>query len=246
MAVFAGVDYHQILRRAEAEADIVIWDGGNNDLPFIKSDMHIVLVDPHYPGDETTYHPGEANLCMAELVIINRADSASAEHTAKVQSSVSMVVRENVPVLLADSIVSVGEPKLIKGQRALVVGDGPTLTHGGMAYGAGTIAARDLEAAEIVFCRQFPVGSIKAAYEQYPQMENEVPALGYNPGQLADLEATLNASYSYLVLDATPVNLSQLITVNKPMIAAEYEMREWGGELNDILADFDYQRITGG
>ena len=127
-----------------------------------------------------------------------------------------------------------------------MVGDGPTLTHGGMAYGAGTIAGRDLEAAEIVSGRQFAVGGIKAVYEQYPHMENEVPALGYNPGQLADLEATPNAADAVLVLYATTVNLSQLITVNKPMIAAEYEMQERVGELNDILADFDYQRITGG
>ena len=246
LAVFAGVDYLPILHRAEAEADIVIWDGGNNDLPFIQSDLHIVLVDPHRPGHETSYHPGEANLRMADLVIINKADSATPEQMAQVQASASLVIRENVPVLLADSIVTVGEPELIKGKRVLVVGDGPTLTHGGMAYGVGTIAARDLEAAAIVPGKQFAVGSIKSAYEQYPHMETEVPALGYNPEQLADLEATLNAADADLIIYATQVNLNQLITVNKPMIAAEYEMQERGGELNDILADFDYQRITGG
>jgi predicted GTPase len=246
LAVFAGVDYLPILHRAEAEADIVIWDGGNNDLPFIQSDLHIVLVDPHRRGHETSYHPGEANLHMADLVIINKANSATPELMAQVQASASFVIRENVPVLLADSIVTVGEPELIKGKRVLVVGDGPTLTHGGMAYGAGTIAARDLEAAAIIPGKQFAVGSIKSAYEQYPHMETEVPALGYNPEQLADLEATLNAADADLILYATQVNLNQLITVNKPMIAAEYEMQERGGELNDILADFHYQRITGG
>ena len=246
LAVFAGVDYLPILHRAEEESDLVIWDGGNNDLPFIKSDLHIVLVDPHRAGDETSYHPGEANLRMADLVIINKADSATAEQIAQVQATVSLVTRDNVPVVLADSVVTVGDRDLITGKRVLIVGDGPTLTHGGMAYGAGTVAARDLEVAEIVSGKQFAVGSIKAAYEQYPHMESEVPALGYNPEQLADLEATLNAADADIILYATPVNLDQLVTVNKPMVAVEYEMQERGEELNEILTDFDYQRITGG
>ena len=246
MAVFAGVDYLSILHRAEAEADLVIWDGGNNDLPFLRSDLHIVLVDPHRPGDETSYHPGEANLRMADVVIINKADSATPEQLAQVQASVEFAARKNVPVILADSVVSVAEAGQIRNKSVLVVGDGPTLTHGGMAYGAGTIAARDLGASRIVPGRQFAVGSIKAAYKAYPHMESEVPALGYNLEQLADLEATLNAAAADLVLYATPVDLSRLVDVNKPMVAVEYELQERGSQLTDILTEFDYHRLTGG
>ncbi len=246
MAVFAGVDYAPILHRAEEEADLVIWDGGNNDLPFVKSNLHIVLVDPHRPGDEVSYHPGEANLRMADIVIINKADSATPEQIAQVQATVSLVIRADVPVIIADSIVTVSDSEQVRGKRVLVVGDGPTLTHGGMAYGAGTIAAQDAEAAEIVSGRQFAVGSIKSAYEQYPHMETEVPALGYSPDQLSDLEATLNAADADIILYATPINLDQLLTVNKPMVGVEYEMQERGEELQKILADFDYERITGG
>ncbi|MDA0264958.1 MAG: GTPase [Chloroflexi bacterium] len=245
MAVFAGVDYLPVLHRAEEEADLVIWDGGNNDLPFLKSDLHLVLVDPHRPGDETNYHPGEANLRMADVVLINKADSATASQLEQVRSSVAAVVSESVPVLLADSVISVADPEQIRGKKVLVVGDGPTLTHGGMAFGAGTIAAQKMGAAEIVPGRRFAVGSIEAAYQAYPHMESEVPALGYSPAQLADLEATLNAAEADLVLFATPVDLARLVSVNKPMAAVEYEFRERGAELSEILADFDLRRLVG-
>lgn len=246
MAVFAGVDYLPILHRAEEEADLVIWDGGNNDLPFVQSDLHIVLVDPLRPGDETSYHPGEANLRMADVVVINKVDSATPEQLAQVQASIASVAREDVPVILADSVLSVAEPAQISSKRVLVVGDGPTLTHGGMAYGAGTVAARNLNAAEIVSGRQFAVGSIADAYAAYPHMESEVPALGYSPEQVANLEATLNAADVDLILYATPMNLARLINVDKPMIAVEYELQDRGGELTEILTDFDYHRLTGG
>ena len=248
MAVFAGVDYLAILQQAEEEADLIIWDGGNNDLPFLQSDLHVVLVDPHRPGDETSYHPGEANLRRADLVIINKADSATPEQLAQVQASVASIVSaagRDVPVILADSVVTVAEADQVSGKTVLVVGDGPTLTHGGMAYGAGTIAARNLGAAEIVPGRRFAVGSIEAAYQAYPHMEAEVPALGYGPEQLADLEATLNAADADLVLYATPVDLTRLITVNKPMVAVEYELKERGGQLTEILADFDHRHLIG-
>ena len=245
IAVFAGVDYHSILHRAEEEADLIIWDGGNNDLPFVRPDLHVVLVDPLRPGDETSYHPGEANLRMADVVIINKVDSATPDQLAQVQAAIESVARPNVPVVLADSVLTVAEPDLVKNKRVLVVGDGPTLTHGGMSYGAGTIAARELGAAEIVSGRQFAVGSIEAAYEAYPHMDAEVPALGYNLEQLADLEATLQAADADLVLYATPVNLGQLINANKPMVAVEYELQERGGELDTILADFDYYKLAG-
>ena len=246
MAVFAGVDYVSILHQAENEADLVIWDGGNNDLPFQKPDLHVVLVDPHRSGDETSYHPGEANLRMADLVIINKADSATQEQLDQVQASVASLTRTNVPVVLADSVVSVADAGLVRGKSVLVVGDGPTLTHGGMAYGAGTIAARNLGAAEIVSGRRYAVGSIEPAYAAYPHMEAEVPALGYSPAQLADLEATLNAAEADLVLYATPVDLARLVTVDKPMVAVEYELKERDDQLTEILTEFDYRRLTGG
>ena len=246
ITVFAGVDYHAILHRAEVDADLIIWDGGNNDLPFIRPDLHVVLVDPHRPGDETSYHPGEANLRMADLVIINKVDSATPDQLAQVQAGVKSVARANIPVILADSVLTVDDPDQVKGKRVLVVGDGPTLTHGGMAYGAGTIAARQLGAAEIVSGREFATGSIRDAYDTYPHMELEVPALGYSAEQLADLEATLNAADADIVLFATPVNLGQLINVNKPMVAVEYELVERGGELAGILGDFDYYKLSGG
>ena len=246
IAVFAGVDYHTILHRAEEEADLIIWDGGNNDLPFVRPDLHVVLVDPHRAGDETTYHPGEANLRMADLVIINKVDSATPEQLARVQAAVAAVTKTNTTVVLADSVLTVADTAQVRGKRVLVVGDGPTLTHGGMAYGAGTIAARKMEAAEIVSGRQFAVGSIASAFQTYPHMEEEVPALGYSPEQLADLEATLNAADADLVLYATPVNLGQLMSVNKPVVSVEYEMQERGNELTEMLDDFDYHRLVGG
>ena len=246
IAVFAGVDYQAILHRAERDADLIIWDGGNNDLPFVRPDLHVVLVDPHRPGDETSFHPGEANLRMADLVIISKVDSATPDQLAQVEAGVQSVARANVPVILADSVLTVADPDQVKGKRVLVVGDGPTLTHGGMAYGAGTTAARKLGAAEIVSGREFAVGSIGAAFDTYAHMESEVPALGYSPEQLADLEATLNTADADIVLFFTPVNLGQLINVNKPMVAVEYELEEGGDELDGILKDFDYYRLSGG
>ena len=246
IAVFAGVDYHTILHRAEHEADLIIWDGGNNDLPFVQPGLHIVLVDPHRPGDETSYHPGEANLRMADVIIINKADSATSEQLAEVQAAVESASRLNVPVILTDSILTVPEPDQIGVKRVLVVGDGPTLLHGGMSYGVGTIAARKNGAGEIISGRDFALGSIAEAYETYPHMDMEVPALGYSPDQLADLEATLNAADADLVLYATPVNLGQLVSASKPMVPVEYEMQERGDVLGQILDDFEYHRLAGG
>ena len=245
MAVFAGVDYQAVLHRAEDEADVVLWDGGNNDFSFIKSDLHLVLVDPHRPGHETSYHPGEANLRMADVVVINKADSASKEQLAEVQASVASVARAGVPVVLADSVYTLEQPDIVRGKRVLTVGDGPTLTHGGMPYGAASIAAKKLGAAEIVPGKAFAVGSIKDAYEQYQHMEVEVPALGYSAEQLADLQATLNAAEADLVVYATPVDLSRLVTVNKPMAAVDYEFKERGSQLRNILTEFDDRLLTG-
>jgi len=180
------------------------------------------------------------------VIIINKADSATPEQLAEVQAAIESASRVNVPVILADSVLTVSDPGQIRGKRVLVVGDGPTLTHGGMSYGAGTIAAQEHGAAEIISGRDFAVGSVAEAYETYPHMNVEVLALGYSPEQLADLEATLNAAEADLVLYATPVNLGQLVSVNKPMVPVEYEIQERGEELEQILADFEYHRLAGG
>ncbi len=209
LTVFAGVDYAQILHRAEEDADLVIWDGGNNDLPFLQSDLHIVLVDPLRPGDETGFHPGEANLRMADVALINKADSTTPEQLDQARTSVDSIVGDGVPVILADSVITVDEPEQIAGKRVLVVGDGPTLTHGGMSYGAGTIVAQKFGAAEILPGRNSAAGSIADAFAQYPHLADEIPALGYSPQQLADLEATLNASDADLVLYSTPSDLAR-------------------------------------
>jgi len=177
MVVYAGVDYEQILRRAESEADLILWDGGNNDFPLFRPDLHLVLVDPHRPGHELAYHPGEANLRMADVVIINKVDSATPEQLAQVQANIASA-NPAAPVILADSVLTVAQPELVREKKVAVVGDGPTLTHGGMAFGAGTIAARRLGAASIVPGSQYAVGTIKAAYQQYPHLKTEIPALG--------------------------------------------------------------------
>lgn len=238
VVVYAGVDYQQILRQAEAEADLVLWDGGNNDFPFYRPDLHLVLVDPHRPGHELAYHPGETNLRLADALIINKVDSAKPEHLAQVQANIASA-NPRAPVILADSVVTVAHPELVRGKRVVVVGDGPTLTHGGMPFGAGTIAAQRLGAAAIVAGSQYAVGSIKAAYQAYPHLKTEVPALGYSPQQVADLAATLNAAEADAVVYATPVDLARLVKVKKPMAAVEYELRERGPELEALLGKLD-------
>ncbi len=245
IVVYAGVDYRKILRQAETEADLILWDGGNNDFPFYRSDLHLVLVDPHRPGHELAYHPGETNLRMADAVIINKVDSALPENLALVQANIASA-NPRAPVILADSVVTVAHPELVRGKRVVVVGDGPTLTHGGMAFGAGTIAARQCGAASIVAGSDYAVGSIKAAYRAYPHLKTEVPALGYSPQQVADLAATLNATPADAVVYATPVDLSRLVKVNKPMAAVEYELRERGPELEALLGRLDTRFFQGG
>ncbi len=246
MVVFAGVDYERIVHEAEKEAELILWDGGNNDLSLLRSNLHLVLVDPHRPGHEAGYHPGEANLRMADVVIINKVDSASPEQLAQVQASIAAIRGNNIAVILADSVLSVAQPELIRGKRVAVVGDGPTLTHGGMSFGAGSIAARRFGAAEVVDGDRFAVGSIKAAYREYPHLKTEIPALGYSPQQLADLAATLDAADADLVISGTPVDLSRLLHVNKPLVTVGYEFRERGGELEGLLAQFDRRFLGGG
>jgi predicted GTPase len=227
VVVYAGVDYERILREAEKEADIILWDGGNNDLPFYKPDMHIVLVDPHRPGHELTYHPGEANLRMADVALINKIDTASPEGIAKVRQSI-LDLNPNAIVVEAASPIFVDNPDMIRGKRVLAVEDGPTLTHGEMTYGAGIVAAQRYGAAEIIDPRPYTVGSITETFERYPKIGKLLPAMGYGQAQRDDLEATINRVDADLVLIGTPIDLSRIIEVNKPMLRVRYELQEIG------------------
>lgn len=225
--VMAGVDYERILREAEKEADVIVWDGGNNDLPFIKSNLEIVALDPHRAGHERLYHPGEANFLRADILVINKVDSADPEDVAAIRAT----ALEYNPVALmiqTNSAIDVDETALA-GKRVLVIEDGPTVTHGGMPYGAGAIAAKRAGAAELVDPRPFAVGSIKDTLEKFPHLTEVLPAMGYSPEQLADLGATIQASDAEVVLVATPVDLSRLIDLgDKPTVRATYHIEERG------------------
>lgn len=225
--VYAGVDYEAILRQAEDEADIILWDGGNNDLPFFKSDLWIVVVDPHRPGHELTYHPGEANVRAADVVIINKVDTATEEDTATVRQNVSDL-NPQAEIIEAASPIQVDDPEAIRGKRVLVVEDGPTLTHGDMAYGAGWIAAREFGAREIVDPRPYARGSISAAYDKYPTTGMVLPAMGYGPEQMEELEQTINSADVELVVIGTPIDLGKLLNLDKPYQNVRYELEEIG------------------
>jgi predicted GTPase len=227
MVVYAGVDYGRILRAAEAEAEIIVWDGGNNDLPFYRPDLHIVVTDPHRAGDELTYHPGEANLRLADVVVINKVDTAAAENVRQVREDIEAVNPE-AQIVEAASPIFVEDAAAIRGRRVLVIEDGPTLTHGGMAYGAGVVAARRFGASELVDPRPYAVGSIRQAFEDYPQIGPVLPAMGYGPRQMRDLEETINATPADVVLIATPVDLRQMIEIRAPAQRVRYELQEIG------------------
>ena len=233
--VYAGVDYERILRQAEQEVDIVLWDGGNNDFPFYVSDFKIVVADPHRPGHETGYHPGETNARDADVFVINKVDTASAENV--------ITVRQNLQALNPDAIVIEGasplfveDPAAIRGKRVLVIEDGPTLTHGEMAYGAGWVAARRFGAAEIVDPRPYAVRSIKATYEKYPNTGAILPAMGYGEAQMHDLEETIRNAEVDMVIVATPIDLKRIIKIDKPSQRVRYELQEIGQPtLEDLL-----------
>jgi len=225
--VYAGVDYEAILRKAEQEADIILWDGGNNDLPFFKSDLWIVVVDPHRPGHELSYHPGEANVRAADVIIINKVDTATREDTETVRNNVTKL-NPQAEIIEAASPIQVADPDAIRGKRVLVVEDGPTLTHGDMAYGAGWIAARDYGAGEIVDPRPYARGSISEAYEKYPTTGMVLPAMGYGPEQMDELEQTINAAEVELVIIGTPIDLGKLLNLDKPYQNVSYELEEIG------------------
>jgi len=235
LVVYAGVDYEPILRQAEQEADIIVWDGGNNDLPLYRPDLHIVVADPHRPDHARRYHPGETNLWMADVVLINKVDTAGSEGVARVREDI-YAVNPDATVVEGASPIFVEDPDAIRGQRVLVIEDGPTLTHGGMAYGAGVVAAHRFGAAELVDPRPYAVGSIAETFEAYPHIEELLPAMGYSDEQVAELEQTINAVDCDLVLAATPIDLRRLIDVRHPVDRVRYELQVIGRPtLKEIL-----------
>jgi predicted GTPase len=223
--VYAGVDYEQILREAEKEADVILWDGGNNDTPFYTPDLHITLVDPHRAGHELTYYPGETNLHMAHLLIVNKVDTADPVKVEEVLDNCRNA-NPSARIIKCRSVITVDDPELIRGKRALVVEDGPTLTHGDMSYGAGWFAARQAGAAEIVDARPYAVGTLRSTYDKYPNAHQILPAMGYGDEQVADLEATINATPADVVVEGTPIELKRIIKVNKPVANVAYELEE--------------------
>ena len=237
IVVYAGVDYGKILARAQEEADIIVWDGGNNDTPFYRPNVHIVLFDPHRPGHELLYYPGETNMRMAQIAIINKVDSAEPSQVEQVRGNIE-AYNPQARIILASSPVIVSEPERIRDRRVLVVEDGPTLTHGEMPFGAGSIAARVFGASEIVDPRPFATGSIRDTYRAYPHIGPLLPAMGYSAEQIADLEQTINASDCDLVLFATPIQLTRIVSINKPAIRVRYEYEDSGSPtLEEVLLD---------
>ena len=225
--VYAGVDYRLIVQKAEQEADIILWDGGNNDFPFIKPDLHLVLVDPLRPGDETTHHPGEVVLRMADIAIVAKVDSAADADVQRVSDTVKNVNPQAV-IVRGASPIQLDNPEAVRDRRVLVVEDGPTTTHGGMPYGAGYVAATRAQAAVIVDPRAYAVPEIAEIYARYPHIGSILPAMGYFPAQLKALEETINNAEADVVVAATPSNLSSLVKLNKPVVRARYEFAEIG------------------
>lgn len=233
--LYAGVDYQEILTRAEKEADIILWDGGNNDLPFYKPDLHIVVTDPHRVGHEMTYYPGEANLRMADVVVINKIDTAYPDKVNLLRENIYKLA-PNAIVVDAASPLTVDHSELIRGKRVLVVEDGPTLTHGGMKYGAGVIAAKKFGAKEIIDPRPYAVGTIKDTYTKYPEIGTLLPAMGYGKKQIQELENTINAVDCDMVIIGTPIDLSRIIKINKKSVRVKYDLQEIGRpDLEEIL-----------
>ncbi|MFZ0684418.1 MAG: cyclic 2,3-diphosphoglycerate synthase [Terriglobales bacterium] len=236
--VYAGVDYERILRQAENEADVILWDGGNNDTPFYASDLEIVVVDPHRPGHELAYFPGEVNLRRADAVVINKVDTAEQRDVETVRENIQLH-NPKAAVFEMACRVSVREPSLVKGQRVLVVEDGPTLTHGEMPYGAGVVAARQCRAAELVDPRPYAVGSIRSTYDRYRHLTNLLPAMGYSALQRHELEETIHRTPCDLVLIATPIDLARVIEIDRPNLRVTYEVEELTKPgLAEMLAQF--------
>jgi predicted GTPase len=239
MVVFAGVDYADVLAAAEAEADVIVWDGGNNDFPFFRPDLLIVVTDPLRAGHELTYHPGETNLRMADAVVVNKIDSAPSEDVERVLRDVA-AVNPRMTVIRAESPVTLDPGPPLEGRRVLVVEDGPTLTHGGMAFGAGTVAARAAGAAELVDPRPWAVGSIAETLARHPHVGALLPAMGYGDAQLAELARTIDAVDCDVVVTGTPFDLGRLIETRHPLRHARYELRELGRPtLHEVIAPLE-------
>ena len=236
--VYAGIDYTKIVALAEREADIILWDGGNNDFSFVHPDLHIVLVDPLRPGNETTHHPGEAVLRMADIILIAKVNSAS---DVDIQCVTEVVhgINPVAPIVRGASPVRLDDPEMVRGKRVLVVEDGPTITHGDMPYGAGFVAATEAQAKEIIDPRSFAVDEIAEVYRKYPHIGTVLPAVGYHPSQLQALSETINAADADVVVSATPCDLAALIEINKSVVRARYEFAEVGQPgLGDIIESF--------
>jgi predicted GTPase len=235
--VYAGVDYGKILRQAEEEADVILWDGGNNDFSFYVSDLKIVVADPLRPGHESSYHPGEVNVRGADVIIINKVNTADPQAVVQVHENLSRL-NPTATIIEAASPLFIDKPELIRGKRVLVVEDGPTLTHGEMAYGAGFVAAQRYGAAEIVDPRPFAVNSIAATFAKFPKTGPILPAMGYGEAQMRDLEATIEKADVDLVIVATPIDLTRVLKINKPYQRVRYELQEIGKPtLEDILKE---------
>jgi len=238
IVVYAGVDYGAILKQAEKEAEVIVWDGGNNDFPFYKSDLEIVVVDPHRAGHELTYHPGETNFRRADVYVVNKIDTADVEKVNLVMANIKQI-NPKAKVIRANSPIIVKDGSQITGKRVLVIEDGPTLTHGGMRYGAGIVAAQKYGAAEIIDPRPYAVGSIKKTFEKYNHLDKVLPAMGYGEKQMNELASTINQIGCDLVVSATPIDLNRVIKVNKPMLRVRYELEEDGTpNLKSVLKEF--------
>jgi predicted GTPase len=236
--VYAGVDYGAILKQAEQEADVVLWDGGNNDIPFYKSDMEVVVVDPHRPGHELVYYPGETNFRRADVIVINKMDTADKKNVDIVLDNIKKY-NPDAAIIRANSKIGVENGDQIKGKTVLVVEDGPTLTHGEMRYGAGIVAAEKYGAGKIIDPRPFAVGSIKNTFEKYNHLDRVLPAMGYGKQQMQELAETINKSDCDLVVSGTPIDLGRLIKTNKTILRVTYDLDEIGSpDLNDILKKF--------
>ena len=242
--VYAGVDYGEILEQAERDGDVVLWDGGNNDLPFYRPDLHIVLTDPLRAGHEIGYYPGEANLRMADVVIINKVDTADFEATERVRENITLVNPSAIVIEAASPVVA-DHPDRITGQRALIVEDGPTLTHGEMTFGAGWVAARRHQAATIVDPRPYAVGSIQETFRTYPGVGTLLPAMGYGDDQVRDLEATIANVPCDVVVIGTPIDLTRLVRIAQPTVRVRYELQEIGRPtLEDAIGAFLAEETT--
>jgi predicted GTPase len=235
--VYAGVDYKKILEETEKECDIIIWDGGNNDFPFIKPNLHITIVDPHRAGHEISYYPGEVNLRMADVIVINKIDTAKNEDVEEVKRNISKC-NPNAKVISAASPITVDKPELIEGKKVLVIEDGPTLTHGEMPYGAGYIAAKKFNASPID-TKEYATGSIKAVYEKYSHLEKILPAMGYGKRQIKELEETISKAVCDAVVIGTPIDLRRVMNIDKPCVRVKYELEEVGKpDLEEVIEDF--------